>query len=176
MCRARGFVMLGNRMIPAQHGTMASPRIWRVDAPVCSTVVDDPSIGATENFPRAEGGMALRVGTHAVLALHSDTEGACIDKADESMGTSVTLPGRHARKRAPGRCTDRGSTNGFAPDGGIETETRGPKEGIPCRWIAIGTDGMHDVPSDSGIVDRTDPGVFSHRWGRGFAVPLVGRI
>ena len=168
--------MLGNRVIPAQQGIMASPRIWRVDAPVRSTVVDDSLIGATENFPRAEGRMALRVGMHAVLVWHSDTEGGCMDEADGSTGTSVTLPGRQARKGAPGRCTDRCSMNGFAPDGSIKTETRDPKEGILCPWIAIGTDGMHDVPSDSGIVDRTGPGVLFPRWGRGLAVPSVGRI
>jgi hypothetical protein len=148
--------------VSTQQGIVASPRIWRVDAPVRRTVVDALSIGATEDFPRAEG-FALGVGTHAVLASHSDTDVARGDEADKRMGMSVTLPGCRARKRAPGRCTDRCLANGFTPDGSVETETWDSEEGALCPWIAIGTDGMHDVPSDSGIVQTGDPGVLSRR-------------
>lgn len=158
---------------PIRHRYVASPRIWRVGAPVCSVVVGGPSIGATANSPRADGPMAIRVGMHAVVVSNLETEHLCIDEAHEFAGTPVALQGRHARKAAPGRCVDRCSTNGCAPDGSTETQTRDPEEGVPCRRIGIGTDGTRGVLSDSGIAGKVDPGVvLSHSRGCNAVVPF----
>jgi hypothetical protein len=161
---------------PIRHRYVASPRIWRVGAPVCSVVVGDPSIGATADFPRADGRMAVRVGMHAVVVSNSETEHLGVDEAHEFAGTPVALQGRHAGKTAPGRCVDRCSTNGCAPDGSIETETRDPEEGVPCCRIDIGTDGTRGVLRDSGIAGRVDPGVLSHSRGRNAVVPFGDAI
>jgi hypothetical protein len=74
---------------PIRHRYVASPRIWRVGAPVCSVVVGDPSIGATADFPRADGRMAVRVGMHAVVVSNSETEHLGVDEAHEFAGTPV---------------------------------------------------------------------------------------
>jgi hypothetical protein len=113
--------------IPIMYCHVASPRIWRVGAPVCSVVVDGPSIGATENFPRADGPMTVRIGRDAVFASNSETENGRVDRASESMGISVALRGRRAWKAAPSQCVGRCSTNGFTPDGKPKLKEEIPK-------------------------------------------------
>ena len=105
--------------VPIMHGSMASPRIWRVGAPVHSVVGHGPSIGATDDFPRVGAPVAFGVATHAVLVSSRKAHNVCVGKAHELTATSVTFRGGRAGKDAASRYGDRRSRNGVKLDGTV---------------------------------------------------------
>lgn len=145
-----------------RDGLAASPRMRVVGAPGCRVFAGNPSIGAAENLPRGDGPVAVFAGTRAVKVASPRMGGINVKAAWKPRGTFAPVCEGSAGIAASGRWL----RNGFARDRRIEVETGDHEEGVPCSWMAVGTDGRHDdVSVTPGASARRLPGSSRARGG-----------
>lgn len=138
------------RPVPVMKYAMASPRACLIGPPVWSTNAYYLPTGAAENFPRANGGIRVTVGTRVIFCLSRDLENVWYRHTYGCMGNSLVLQLRRNYK-----CED--ATNlrecleslrcccAECKHLGVADEKCPDDTGIvPCPWVTIGRDGAKD--------------------------------
>jgi hypothetical protein len=144
--------------IPVLKYAVASPRACLIGPPRWSTDVRYLPSGDADNFPRANGGIRIRVGTRVVFCLSRDLEGVWYTGSYGCMGTSIVLQScRFCECNRPDpngcdpdpnncnpdpncpyarcvceRCRELGAVCCPLPDDPVIE---------PCPWVTIGRDG-----------------------------------
>ena len=137
------------RPIPVMKYTMASPRACLIGPPIWSTNAYYLPTGAAENFPRANGGIRVPVGTRVIFCLSRELEGVWYRNSYGCLGTSLVLQMCKGCK-----CIDAANLKECLEEIrccceecknlGVRCPEPTDTEILPCPWVTIGRDGAKD--------------------------------